>query len=169
MKMLSTLAISLLGFSACNLHTTSQTVFHEPHTESSHLDHETTELIEQKSLVLYQEIVIYEEPPVIDGEENESTDGEQSHNDTISENLPETVEEEEGLKFCLRSEALNPEYAQTKITKKSKVIICHIPPGNPAKAKTLMIGAPAVKAHLKHGDRLGACAPQDPIYEECQN
>lgn len=38
-----------------------------------------------------------------------------------------------------------------------KVTVCHIPPGNPANAHTIRVGQPAVRAHLKHGDRLGAC------------
>ena len=37
------------------------------------------------------------------------------------------------------------------------VTLCHIPPGNPDNAHTLTVGAPAVNAHLRHGDRLGAC------------
>jgi hypothetical protein len=37
------------------------------------------------------------------------------------------------------------------------VTLCHIPPGNPANAHTITVGAPAVKAHLRHGDTLGAC------------
>jgi hypothetical protein len=39
-----------------------------------------------------------------------------------------------------------------------KVTICHIPPGNPANAKTLEVGASAVPAHVGHGDTMGACA-----------
>ena len=39
-----------------------------------------------------------------------------------------------------------------------KVTICHIPPGNPGNAHTITVGAPAVSAHLAHGDTLGACA-----------
>jgi len=39
----------------------------------------------------------------------------------------------------------------------TKVTLCHIPPGNPSNAHTITVGAPAVKAHLKHGDTLGAC------------
>ena len=45
-----------------------------------------------------------------------------------------------------------------------KVVVCHIPPGNPANAHTITVGAPAVRAHLAHGDTLGACkdvAPPD--------
>ena len=38
-----------------------------------------------------------------------------------------------------------------------KVIICHRPPGNPDKAKTLIIGADSVEAHLAHGDTLDEC------------
>jgi len=37
------------------------------------------------------------------------------------------------------------------------VTLCHIPPGNPANAHTITVGEPAVKAHLRHGDTLGAC------------
>src|SRR5205814_3639588 len=39
----------------------------------------------------------------------------------------------------------------------TKVTICHVPPGNPANAHTIVVGAPAVPAHLRHGDSVGAC------------
>jgi hypothetical protein len=39
----------------------------------------------------------------------------------------------------------------------AKVAVCHIPPGNPANMHTIVIGAAAVRAHLAHGDKLGAC------------
>ena len=39
----------------------------------------------------------------------------------------------------------------------TKVTICHIPPGNPANAHSITVGAPAVRAHLAHGDSVGAC------------
>jgi len=42
-----------------------------------------------------------------------------------------------------------------------KVTICHIPPGNSSKPKTLRVAAAAVPAHLAHGDTLGAC-PEEP-------
>jgi hypothetical protein len=35
--------------------------------------------------------------------------------------------------------------------------LCHLPPGNPANAHTITVGAPAVRAHLAHGDTIGAC------------
>ena len=38
-----------------------------------------------------------------------------------------------------------------------KVVICHIPPGNPNNAHTITVGASAVAAHLAHGDTLGPC------------
>jgi hypothetical protein len=38
------------------------------------------------------------------------------------------------------------------------VTICHIPPGNPAKAHEITVGAPAARAHIaNHGDRVGGC------------
>lgn len=40
-----------------------------------------------------------------------------------------------------------------------KVTICHKPPGNPGKGKTLEIGASAWPAHKAHGDTEGACPP----------
>jgi hypothetical protein len=50
-----------------------------------------------------------------------------------------------------------------------KVLICHIPPGNPANAHTICVGEPAVEPHqTHHGDTLGECVveptppPEDP-------
>lgn len=42
-----------------------------------------------------------------------------------------------------------------------KVTICHVPPGNPANAHTIVVGAPAVPAHLAHGDSVGACGVEE--------
>jgi hypothetical protein len=41
--------------------------------------------------------------------------------------------------------------------KLDKVIVCHIPPGNPNNPQTLCIAPAAVPAHLAHGDFLGPC------------
>ena len=38
-----------------------------------------------------------------------------------------------------------------------KVAICHVPPGNPANAHTIVISDSAVPAHLAHGDYPGEC------------
>jgi hypothetical protein len=43
-----------------------------------------------------------------------------------------------------------------------KVDVCHIPPGNPANMHVITVGAPAVEAHLAHGDNLGACPEVPP-------
>ena len=45
----------------------------------------------------------------------------------------------------------------SKKTNTQKTTICHIPPGNPMKAKTITIGASAVPAHMAHGDFIGEC------------
>ena len=43
----------------------------------------------------------------------------------------------------------------------SGIKVCHIPAGNVAAAHTIAVGGPAVQAHLRHGDTLGACADDD--------
>lgn len=42
-----------------------------------------------------------------------------------------------------------------------QVTICHVPPGNPDNAHTIVVGAPAVDAHLAHGDFEGECDGDD--------
>jgi hypothetical protein len=40
----------------------------------------------------------------------------------------------------------------------SKVLVCHIPPGNPANAHSICVGPPAWPPHHRlHGDTMGAC------------
>jgi hypothetical protein len=39
----------------------------------------------------------------------------------------------------------------------TRVVICHIPPGNPENAHTIIVDDDAVPAHLAHGDYLGRC------------
>lgn len=48
----------------------------------------------------------------------------------------------------------------------AKITMCHLPPGNPANAHTISVGPPAFKAHLAHGDYLGACGPVSCIGED---
>ncbi len=38
-----------------------------------------------------------------------------------------------------------------------KVTVCHLPPGKRDSPLSIRVGAPALGAHLAHGDRLGAC------------
>jgi len=38
-----------------------------------------------------------------------------------------------------------------------RVCVCHIPPGNPDNAHTICVGAPAARAHIRHGDTMGPC------------
>jgi hypothetical protein len=48
-------------------------------------------------------------------------------------------------------------------TNPKKVLICHIPPGNPGNAHDICVGKSAVEPHQqRHGDTLGTCAPQPP-------
>jgi hypothetical protein len=42
-------------------------------------------------------------------------------------------------------------------TAETQMTICHYPPGNPAKPKTLTVGSSAWPAHQAHGDTEGAC------------
>jgi hypothetical protein len=37
------------------------------------------------------------------------------------------------------------------------ITICHVPPGNPGRARTITIDASAWFAHQGHGDTQGAC------------
>ncbi len=40
----------------------------------------------------------------------------------------------------------------------NKVLICHIPPGNPLNVQEICVGPAAVKAHVvNHGDNVGVC------------
>jgi len=41
--------------------------------------------------------------------------------------------------------------------KMDKVLVCHVPPGNPANSHTICISPSAVPTHLSHGDLLGVC------------
>jgi LPXTG-motif cell wall-anchored protein len=38
-----------------------------------------------------------------------------------------------------------------------RVAVCHVPPGNPSNAHTIVISENALRAHLAHGDTLGPC------------
>ena len=38
-----------------------------------------------------------------------------------------------------------------------KIALCHYPPGNPNNPQNIVVGEAALKAHLRHGDLIGAC------------
>jgi hypothetical protein len=55
-------------------------------------------------------------------------------------------------------EALRAEDGSFSCESPKKVLICHIPPGNPDNAHTICVGEPGVRAHERnHGDLIGAC------------
>jgi len=70
---------------------------------------------------------------------------------------------EEVIKHILEKFPLTEEEANNLLKIKfdddddEEVEICHIPPGNPEEAHTIIIGVPAVSTHLAHGDFLGHC------------
>lgn len=51
---------------------------------------------------------------------------------------------------------------QYTVEANGKVDICHVPPGNPGNTQSLNVNPSSVKAHLAHGDWLGACNACDP-------
>jgi len=51
----------------------------------------------------------------------------------------------------------------------TNVVLCHIPPGNASAMHTIQVGAPAVQAHLAHGDTLGACDDDDDDSDDDSN
>ena len=52
-------------------------------------------------------------------------------------------------------------YGEEESNVDDKVTICHLPSGNVSKGRTITVGAPAVRAHLRHGDFIGACESDD--------
>ena len=44
-----------------------------------------------------------------------------------------------------------------------KVVICHVPPGNPDNAHTISVSPSALEAHLAYGDTVGACQDGDVV------
>ncbi len=58
------------------------------------------------------------------------------------------------------AEGAGPGAAGTSPTRKRgrvKTAVCHVPSDEPANARTLRLPAPAVRAHLRHGDVEGPC------------
>lgn len=38
-----------------------------------------------------------------------------------------------------------------------ELAVCHVPPGNPSRRRTLGLPEPAIRSHLDHGDYIGRC------------
>jgi hypothetical protein len=50
-----------------------------------------------------------------------------------------------------------PPPPQSHECKEGKTLICHLPPGNRSNKHNICVGTPSVPAHLRKGDKLGAC------------
>jgi hypothetical protein len=50
-------------------------------------------------------------------------------------------------------------FATVALSQGGQVVICHVPPGNPARSTTIIVGGKAVDAHLRNhvGDHVGPC------------
>lgn len=50
-----------------------------------------------------------------------------------------------------------------------KVLVCHIPPGNPDNAHAICVGASAVAPHVaNHGDTVGSCSSTREVQPVCR-
>lgn len=67
--------------------------------------------------------------------------------------VPHHLEEHEGDSLGPCADDPSPPDDQYE----DKVLICHIPPGNPENAHTIRVSENAVPAHLAHGDTEGPC------------
>lgn len=81
------------------------------------------------------------------------------HGDYEGECEVEVVEEESGEGNGGDVESSDPEDDgdESDDPDEEKVAVCHIPPGNPSRARTLYIGISDVQDHLDHGDYEGEC------------
>lgn len=89
-----------------------------------------------------------------DGETEDSSDDIKEKKVTDSGKDKEKQEKQEKDKSQKNEEKKDK---KVKSNKHHKVIICHIPPGNPNRAHTISIANQALAAHLAHGDHLGSC------------
>ena len=62
------------------------------------------------------------------------------------------------LAVAIAAVSANPSTAYAD-TSGHKVLVCHVPPGNPDNTHEIVIDEHAVPAHLAHGDALGSCNP----------
>lgn len=90
------------------------------------------------------------------------TDNQKTILEKLEAQLRKLVEETEGQDIKLRIKiAYKVKIEDDEDEGIEKVVLCHIPPGNETAAATITVGRAAVKAHLAHGDYLGACVGGD--------
>ncbi len=53
------------------------------------------------------------------------------------------------------------------LTSGPKIVICHVPPGNPDNTHAIEININALPAHLAHGDLIGDCN-SDCEFQDCE-
>ncbi len=87
------------------------------------------------------------------GTDNGSSTGSSNGNTTVTDNSG-VSNSNPGTNSGTNSGGVHP--PQTPVVP-LPVVICHIPPGNPANSFPIVISDNAVPAHLAHGDVLGAC------------
>jgi hypothetical protein len=93
-----------------------------------------------------------------------------SKKDPSATTSPDTDQTESADNNCMDLDKVAP-VDKDKVSVSSKghvtqVLLCHVPPGNPAQAKTILVGAPGAQAHLSHhDDYLGACGT--PVIPDC--
>ena len=84
------------------------------------------------------------------GLEDSGCDYPECENDILPGDEGDDEEEPEDEEAC--DEEDEPDCDQ-----EDRVTLCHIPPGNPSKAKTIAVCEQCVPDHLGHGDLLGSC------------
>ncbi len=96
----------------------------------------------------------------IDGEEFEFTLEETERETIINAIIDRTglTEEQVVASLELKVEEEDEESEKQRNESTERVTLCHVPPGNPNKAHTIIVGGPAVEMHLEHGDFIGACS-----------
>ena len=89
----------------------------------------------------------------------------------ITRNFIKSLGKKDGVKNQIKVKKTSRTVSQNTVatssttatsTESGLLTICHLPGGDPAKAQTITIGAPAWQAHQKHGDYLGTCVGQNP-------
>ncbi len=92
-----------------------------------------------------------------DGQELEFDLEETDRDAIIDEIIERTGLSREQIEDVIKFEVEEEEGFNEERSRGDKTQVCHIPPGNPSKAHTIIVGGHAVDKHLAHGDVLGPC------------